>query len=269
MKNFFVFIMCIVLICAMSVTVFAESEESESLPIEETTSEETIPEETIPEETIPEETTLETETTAEESETISETETISESETISAIETLPPETTEPTPIPPEQTKFTSEEIVAWIKAHFEEISVVVSLLANMIYMAKKHKLLNKSISDTNHNAITVSENSDRVISEALKMMQNFKESSEAMIQRYKESSEEEKKKLQEALTTATNYLETSKLANVEFANELAELLVLANIPNSKKDELYARHIAAVKNISEVKGNITPTEVIEDDNGKAE
>lgn len=225
MRKIFAFIICIVLICAMPVMVFAESTE-----------------------TIPEETT-------------------SESETISATETLAPEVTEPTPIPSEQTKFTSEEIVAWIKAHFEEISVVVTLLLNMIYMAKKHKLLNRSISDTNHNAITVSENSDRVIAEALNMMKSYKESSEAMMQSYKKSSEEEKKKLQEALTTATNYLETSKLANVELANELAELLVLANIPNSKKDELYARHIAAVKNISEVKGNITPTEVIEDDNGE--
>lgn len=216
MKKIFAFIICIVLICAMPVMVFAES-----------------------------------------TETTTETETTSESDTISATETLAPEVTEPIPIPPEQTRFTSEEIVAWIKAHFEEISVVVSLLCNMIYMAKKHKLLNKSISDTNHNAITVSENSDRAIAEALRMMQS-----------YKEASEEEKRKLQEALATATNYLETAKLANVEFANELAELLVLANIPNSKKDELYARHMAAVKNISEAKGNITPTEVIEDDNGKA-
>lgn len=221
MKKIFAFIFCIVLICAMPVMVFAETE------------------------TIPEDTALVTETTA-------------ESETVSATETLAPEVTEPTPIPTEQTNLTTEEIVAWIKAHFEEISVVVTLLLNMIYMAKKHKLLNKSISDTNHNAITVSENSDRVIAEALKMMQS-----------YKESSEKEKKKLQEALTTATNYLETSKLANIELANEVAELLVLANIPNSKKEELYARHRAAVKSISESKENITPTEVIEDDNGEKE
>ena len=47
-----------------------------------------------------------------------------------------------------------------------------------------------------------------------------------------------------------NYIKASKLANVELANELAELLVLANIPNSKKDELYSRHIAAVAAISD-------------------
>ena len=264
MKKIFAFIMCIVLICAMSVKIFSESGVSETIP-EETIPEETTPEETIPEETTPEDTTPE-ETTPEE--TTLETETTFESETISATETLSPEVSESTPISTELTNLTTEEIVAWIKAHFEEISVVVSLLFNMIYMAKKSKLINKSISDTNHNAITVSENSDRVIAEALNMMQNFRESTEAMMLSYKESSEKEKKKLQEALTTATNYLETAKLANVEFANELAELLVLANIPNSKKDELYARHRAAVKSISATEGNITSTEVIKDDNGEA-
>ena len=34
-------------------------------------------------------------------------------------------------------------------------------------------------------------------------------------------------------------------ANIEFANELAELLCLANIPNAKKDELYAKHVEGV------------------------
>jgi hypothetical protein len=37
---------------------------------------------------------------------------------------------------------------------------------------------------------------------------------------------------------------------MELANEVAELLVLANIPNSKKEELYSRHLAAVGAIAE-------------------
>jgi hypothetical protein len=59
------------------------------------------------------------------------------------------------------------------------------------------------------------------------------------------------------------YIKTAKLANVEFANELAELLVLANIPNSKKDELYSRHIAAVGAIAEAE----KTEVTTNDGGE--
>jgi hypothetical protein len=197
-------------------------------------------------ETIPEETSLVTETTA-------------ESETVSATEALAPEVTE-------RTTFTTEEIVAWAKAHFEEISVVVSILVSAIYTSKNRKLLNKSISDTNHNAITVSENNAATTSEALNLMRGYKAAAEASIQKIKDTSEEEKRKLYEALATATNALETSKLANIELANEVAELLVLANIPNSKKEELYARHMAAVKNISEVKGAVTPEEN-NNDNGE--
>ena len=56
---------------------------------------------------------------------------------------------------------------------------------------------------------------------------------------------EEKDKVENMLHQVENYLKTAKLANVEFANELAELLNLSNIPNAKKDEMYARHTSAV------------------------
>ena len=55
----------------------------------------------------------------------------------------------------------------------------------------------------------------------------------------------------------------SVLANVELANEVAELLVLANIPNSKKEELYSRHLAAVGAIAEAEKIEVNTEVKED------
>jgi intergrase/recombinase len=196
MKKILAFIICIVLICAMPLVVFAEGEGTESLPTEVT-----------------------------------------------------------------ETSIT-DEIVSWIKGNPEEVSVICSLIISAFYSVRKHKMLNKSISATNLNAITVSENSERAMAEALEMMRGFKE-----------ASAEEKRKLQEALDTANNYLKASMLANKEFANELAELLVLANIPNSKKDELYARHIDAVKTIEEtvktIEENVALTEVIEDDNGNKE
>mgnify|MGYP003296352319 CR=1 FL=1 len=46
------------------------------------------------------------------------------------------------------------------------------------------------------------------------------------------------------------FLKTSADANIEFANELAELLGLANIPNYKKEEIGARHLESVKAILE-------------------
>ena len=162
----------------------------------------------------------------------------------------------------------AEQIIAYIKAHFEEISVVITLILTAFYNVRKHKLLNKSISATNHNAITVSENSDRVISEALVMIDGYREEFKKLLEEYRVS-EEEKRKLQKIVKEAMAYIKTAKLANVEFADELAELLVLANIPNSKKDELYARHIAAVNSISEAEESVTLTEVNEDDIGQAE
>ena len=156
---------------------------------------------------------------------------------------------------------TSEQVVAYIQAHFEEISVIVTLVLTAFYNIRKHRVLNKSIAATNHNAITVSENSDRAIAEALQVINGYKESFTSLLEEYRASSEE-KQKLEQTLNEAMTYIKTAKLANTEFANELAELLVLANIPNSKKDELYSRHIAAVKAIAEAE----KTEVNTNDGG---
>jgi hypothetical protein len=147
---------------------------------------------------------------------------------------------------------TTELIVGYVKAHFEEISVVISLIVTAFYNIRKHKQLNRSISATNQNAIAVAENSDLAIQNALNTINGILE-----------DNAKEKQKLEKTLNDALTYIKTSKLANIEFANELAELLVLANIPNSKKDELYSRHIAAVQAIAEAE----KTEVNTDDDGK--
>ena len=88
------------------------------------------------------------------------------------------------------------------------------------------------------------------------------------IRKYKDTPVE-KQKLEQTLGEALAYIKTAKLANVEFANELAELLVLANIPNSKKDELYARHRAAVDAISLTEEKATLAEVNTDDSEQKE
>ena len=68
-------------------------------------------------------------------------------------------------------------------------------------------------------------------------------------------SEEEKKALLNALTKVESYLSNAKLATIEMSNEVAELLCLSNIPNSKKEELYARHVNAVHKIEAAEGVI--------------
>lgn len=209
MKKIIAFVCTILLVCALSVSVFAEGESAVGI-----------------------ETNVEVVTTLP-----TEEETATEGE-ISGEKTMP--------------EITTELIVGWVKGHFEEITVIISLILTAFYNIRKHKQLNRSISATNKNAITVSENSEQAIQNALEMMSN-----------YKEKNAEEKQKLEKALNEAMAYIKAAKLANTEFANELAELIVLANIPNSKKDELYSRHIAAVKAISEAE----KTEVNTDDDGK--
>ena len=146
---------------------------------------------------------------------------------------------------------TTDEIIKWIEGHLEEISVIITLIFTLIYQVRKHASLNKSIATCNNNAVSIVENSNSVVQTALNRVENVS----AVVDKYKDEiitllaeirqTDDEKKKLEIALTEVENYLKTAKLANTELANEVAELLVLANIPNSKKEELYSRHRAAV------------------------
>ena len=173
------------------------------------------------------------------------------------VETLPDDT--------ESDDLSTEKIVEYVKSHLEEISVIITLILTLFYNIRKHGLLNKSIGTLNNNAITVAENSNTAIGTALTKVENvatvvdgFKEEFNRMLEEVRSNSEE-KQKLEQTLVEAQNYLKTAKLANVELANEVAELLVLANIPNSKKEELYSRHLSAIGAIADAE----VTEVKED------
>ena len=236
MKRILVFIACMVLMCAMPLAVFAE--ETETIPVEETVPiEETVPE-TTPAETTPE----------------------------------PPES-EPSPL--DQAKTITDKIVAWVVERLDTISCVITIVLTTFYQIRKHGLLNKSIGTLNNNAVTVAESSNAAIAVALAEVKNVSEK----VNDYKteianlltevRANAEEKQKLVQALEDVYNHLKTAKLANVELANEVAELLVLANIPNSKKDELYARHLAAVSAISDAEKAVATEvkEAKEDDDGE--
>ena len=256
MKKFLAFIICIVLMCAMPLAVFAEDSIEETEEVEPEVTEAVEPETEVVEtepETVPE--------------TIPETvpETVPETTPETIPETTPETTPQPTTPPKAPTKTEAEQIADWIEDNFEEISVVVTLVLTVFYQARKHIELNKSIGTLNNNAVTVAESSNTTIGKALSEVQNIA----SMVNGYKEeitalltevrANEEEKQALKQALTDVQTHLKTAKLANMELANEVAELLVLANIPNSKKEELYARHLAAVGTIADAE----KTEVKED------
>lgn len=187
-----------------------------------------------------------------------------------AVSETPLETT----APEEETTFfygelTTDMVVDWVTERFEEISVIITLIVTLFYQVKKHSSLNKSIGIINNNALAVATNSEEAINAALAQVKNasdavgiYKEEIGKLLEEVRYNAEE-KARLEAVVNDICTYFKTAKLANVELANEVAELLVLANIPNSKKDELYSRHLAAVAAIADAER----TEVKEDE-GKA-
>ena len=157
----------------------------------------------------------------------------------------------------------TETIVDYVKDHIEEISVIVTLLLTIYYNARKHGVLNTSIGTLNNNSVSIAQNALSEVTRVSSVIGEYTEKIEAFLDECRANAED-KEKLAGMLAKAETFIETAKLANVELANEVAELLVLANIPNAKKDELYARHLNAVNAIAEAEH----TEVISHDGEEA-
>lgn len=168
-------------------------------------------------------------------------------------------------------KTMTETIVDYVTSHVEEISVIATLAVTIFYEIRKHGKLNGSIGTLNNNAIAVAQNSNAAIGEALGEVKNianvvkgYKDDIAGLLDEIRKTAEE-KKSLEEMLTNTSKLLETCKAANIELADELADLLNLANIPNSVKEKIYSRHCAAVDAISAIGTAVeATTEVITDD-----
>ena len=153
-------------------------------------------------------------------------------------------------------------VVDYVKDHLEEILVVVFMAIGSLYEARLRGKLNGSVGTLNNNAISIAKNSADTIKEALAevegiagVVNKYKDDLEGLIGEIRKSAEE-KKALEDTLAHVEGFLKTSKLATIELANEVADLLVLANIPVSKKEELYSRHRAAVDAIAVAEGEVT-------------
>lgn len=150
----------------------------------------------------------------------------------------------------------STKIVNWIYENYDKALVTLFLLLSAIYEKARAKRLNNSMATLNNNAVTVARSSTDFMGNALTEMKN---ASGAVVQydtRITEMLEafsqilNDRAALEKELVETKNYLKISSEANMEFANELAELLGLANIPNYKKEELGARHLAFVNALKE-------------------
>ena len=72
------------------------------------------------------------------------------------------------------------------------------------------------------------------------------------------------KALETRLEEYKNYLDLSTEANLIFAKEMDELLLLANIPNCKKDEIGTRYAEAVTALNEAKNKFLNVEEVKED-----
>lgn len=186
------------------------------------------------------------------------------------VEENPDTTTEPEAEGSDKAQAITDYIVGFLEEHADTLSLFVTVIISIFYQMRKHGLLNKSIGTLNNNAITVAENSAASINQAVTVMSGvttavteFKDTIAKIVEEYKQTAEDNKE-LHAKLVEFEQYLKNAKAANVELSNEVAELLVLANIPNSVKDELYARHRAAVASIAEAE-----TAEVKADEGKEE
>lgn len=140
-----------------------------------------------------------------------------------------------------------DDIVSYVKEHYEEMSVILGLIVSALYSLRLNKKTANSITTVNNNAVAIAENSASSMAAMSSVVEQYQTQMEAMLAEIRRN-DKERADLEESLAEVTKYLKATRLANVELANEVAELLILANIPNSKKDELYARHLAAVNEI---------------------
>lgn len=185
------------------------------------------------------------------------------------VETEPPVTDTATPDTEvgEATTLTGK-FLAWVWKHIEKIILGVFLGLLEFFSKRQQKKLADTASKINNNAVTVAENSNESMLKSLveitgvsNVAKSLLEKGEVLLSEFRKTAEE-KLALEATLAETKNYLKTAKLANVEFANELAELLVLANIPNAKKEELYSRHRAAVDAIAVAETEVTTNDVQE-------
>jgi hypothetical protein len=175
-------------------------------------------------------------------------------ETPTEEETMPPETNSESPIDDSAIDIKdtiSGALKAWIEPNMEEIGVIITLVAYGIASFNKLKKVLTSMGVLNNNAITIAKdskagmnNAAEAINAASSAVIGYETQIKALLEAYKIKAEREAM-LERELVEIKNYLKTSTDSNIEFANELADLIALANIPNYKKEELGSRHMTAV------------------------
>lgn len=163
------------------------------------------------------------------------------------------------PVESEKTPIT-DVIANWLLANADTITLILSVIAASIAIFKKLGAVLKAMGIINDNAVTVATDSAAQMKEVQEMIASASNAVTGYDGKIKELLEafavllDENKLLKDDVKELKTYLHTSTSANVEFANELSELIGLANIPTYKKDELGRRHLEAVRAIYDAETN---------------
>jgi hypothetical protein len=151
----------------------------------------------------------------------------------------------------------AEDSAKVIDASFVEVKGIAENSIETVHKALgEAKEIMQAISDGNAAALTETLGKAEGIAE---VVTTFTKTMETFMERIGDI-ESDKVATRDALIEATKTMEACKKASLEEGNIVAELLLLANIPNSKKEEIYARHLSAVNAIAEAE----KSEVAEDD-----
>lgn len=148
----------------------------------------------------------------------------------------------------------TEQIVNYITGNAEEILTMVAALASAVIVKLIGGKLSSSVGTLNNNAISIAKEASDKLDNASKKLEEYEGKMLEFMSKL-ERSEEEKRLLETNLNSAETFLETAKMAVVNLADELAELLLLANIPNAKKEEIYSMHQEAMKKLKQIEGVI--------------
>jgi hypothetical protein len=149
----------------------------------------------------------------------------------------------------------TERVVEYVKENAEGILTVIASIGSAILVKLISGKLSTYVSTLNNNSITIAKEAEDKLGVASKKLEEYAEKMTEVLLKY-EKSEDEKKALEGMLNKVTTLLETSKIAVVELGNEFAELILLANIPNAKKESFYASHKEAMQKLEKAEGVIS-------------
>lgn len=154
----------------------------------------------------------------------------------------------------------TENIVNYIQTNLEEILVMVGMAFAAVYTKINNGKLGGTLGTLNGNAVSIAKSAADISTKAFSKIEEYAgkiESLEGTVNALLDKlakSEEEKRKLEEIVGSIESVMRAVKGAAVEASNEVAELILLANLPTSVKDELYSKHLKSIKEIEDEGGD---------------